>query len=78
MIHSMQFWRAFQHNRLTGKAVLLFVDVLDEPEALVRYVHWSHWTLKAWTKDLDRLGIFVRAWYVRIMFGRSLQIRTKE
>ncbi len=55
-IHSLQFWRAFQHNRLTGKSALLFVDVLAEPEALVRYVHWSHWTLKAWTENLDRLG----------------------
>jgi hypothetical protein len=55
-IHSLQFWRLFQHDRLTGKAALLFVDVLDEPEALVRYIHWSHWTLKAWTEGIDRLG----------------------
>jgi hypothetical protein len=55
-IQSLQYWRGFQHNRLTGKASLLFVDVLAEPEALVRYVHWSHWTLKAWTENLDRLG----------------------
>ena len=51
-------WRALQHEHLTGKSVLLFIDVLDEPEALVRYVHWSHWTLKAWTDNLDRLGYF--------------------
>ena len=55
-IQSLQFWPAFQHNRLTGKSALLFVDVLAEPEALVRYVHWSHWTLKAWTENLDRQG----------------------
>ncbi|MEY2489508.1 MAG: hypothetical protein QOC70_1450 [Verrucomicrobiota bacterium] len=55
-IQTLQYWRAFQHNRLTGKASLLFVDVLAEPEALVRYVHWSHWTLKAWAENLDRLG----------------------
>lgn len=51
-------WRALQHEHLTGKSALLFVDVLDEPETLVRYVHWSHWTLKSWAKDLDRLGYF--------------------
>jgi hypothetical protein len=68
-IHSLQFWRAFQHNRHTGKAALLFVDVLDEPEALVRYVHWSNWTLKAWTENLDRLG------YLRPRLVRSNHVR---
>ena len=68
-IDSLQFWRAFQHNRLTGKAVLLFVDVLEEPEALVRYVHWSHWTLKAWTENLDRQG------YLRPRLVRSNHVR---
>lgn len=68
-IHSLQFWRGFQHNRLTGKAVLLFVDVLHEPQSLVRYVHWSHWTLKAWTENLDRLG------YLRPPLVRSNRIR---
>jgi hypothetical protein len=68
-IQSLQFWRAFQHNRLTGKAALLFVDVLAEPESLVRYVHWSHWTLKAWTENLDRLG------YLRPRLVRSNRVR---
>jgi hypothetical protein len=68
-IHSLQFWRAFQHNRLTGKSALLFVDVLAEPETLVRYVHWSHWTLKAWTENLDRLG------YLRPRLVRSNHVR---
>jgi hypothetical protein len=68
-IQSFQFWRAFQHNRLTGKAALLFVDVLAEPESLVRYVHWSHWTLKAWAENLDSLG------YLRPRLVRSNRVR---
>lgn len=68
-IHSVQTWRGFQHNRLTGKAALLLVDVLAEPEALVGYVHWSHWTLKAWTENLDRHG------YLRPHLVRSNRVR---
>jgi hypothetical protein len=56
-IHSVS-WRDLQHEHLTGKSALLFVDVLDEPDALVRYVHWSHWTLRDWTDNLDRQGYF--------------------
>lgn len=67
-IHSVS-WRALQHEQLTGKSALLFVDVLDEPEALVRYVHWSHWTLKAWTENLDRQG------YLHPRLVRSNHIR---
>jgi hypothetical protein len=55
-IHSLQFWRFSQHELLTGKAALLFLNVLDEPQALARYVHWSHWTLKAWAEGVDHLG----------------------
>jgi hypothetical protein len=67
-IHSVS-WRALQHEHLTGKSALLFVDVLDEPETLVRYVHWSHWTLKAWTENLDRLG------YLHPRLVRSNRVR---
>lgn len=67
-IHSVS-WAALQHERLTGKAALLFVEVLDEPETLVRYVHWSHWTLKDWTGNLDRSG------YLQPRLVRSNRVR---
>jgi hypothetical protein len=68
-IQSLQAWRGFQHDRLTGKSALLFVDVLDEPEALARYVHWSHWKLKAWAENIDRLG------YLHPRLVRSSHVR---
>jgi hypothetical protein len=68
-IHSIEFWQSFQHGRLTGKAALLLVNVLDEPDAIVRWVHWSHWTIKDWANNMDRLGYMhpplVRSSHVR-------------
>ena len=74
-IQSFQLWRMFRHDRLMGKAALLFVNVLDDREALFRYVHWSHWTLRDWTNALDRIGYLhphlVRSPGVREIIGRS-------
>ena len=74
-IQSFQFWRMFRHDRLTGKAALLFINVLDDREALFRYVHWSYWTLKDWTNALDRIGYLhphlVRSPGVREIIGHS-------
>lgn len=53
---SLDRWRMFQHHVLSGKAALLFVNVLDDPDAITRYVHWSHWTMKEWTAKLERGG----------------------
>jgi hypothetical protein len=74
-IQSLQFWRSFRHDRLAGKATLLFINVIDEPEALVRYTHWSHWTLKDWANNLDRIGYLhpplVRTPYLREIIAAS-------
>jgi hypothetical protein len=81
-IQSLQFWRLFHHDRLTGKAALLFINVIDEPEALVRYIHWSHWTLKDWANNLDRIGYMhprlVRSPSVREIIGHSSEGDTGE
>ena len=68
-IYSLDYWRMFQHDRLSGKAALAFINVLDEPQALARHVHWSHWTLKEWTESVARLG------YLRPAPLRSRSIR---
>ena len=66
---SLESWPRFQHSRLTGKALLLLINVVDEPQALVRNVHWDTPSLKGWTNTLDRLG------YLRPAVLRSKYIR---
>jgi hypothetical protein len=66
---SLESWPRFQHSRLTGKALLLLINIVDEQQALVRYVHWDTPSLKGWTNTLDRLG------YLRPALVRSRHIR---
>lgn len=66
---SLESWPRFRHSRLTGKALLLFINIVDEPQALVRCVHWDTPSLKGWTNTLDRLG------YLRPAVLRSKYIR---
>lgn len=68
-IRSIESWEVFQHNRLTGKATLLMVRVLDQPESVSRYVHWSTWTMREWAENLDRIG------YLRPRLLRSARVR---
>jgi hypothetical protein len=68
-IKSLESWPRFQHSRLTGKALLLLINAVDEPKALVRCVHWDSPSLKGWTNALDRLG------YLRPALVRSRHIR---
>jgi hypothetical protein len=61
--------RNFQHARLSGKAGLLLINILDEPEPLARNVHQGNDPgLKAGTNFLDRLG------YLRPRLVRSNRI----
>lgn len=55
-LQSLEQWSIFQHYMLNGKAVLFFLNVLDDPKAVVQYVHGSHWAMKEWTANLDRIG----------------------
>jgi hypothetical protein len=68
-IKSLETWERFQHNRMTGKALLLLINVLDEPQALRRYVHWAGPSLKGWANTLDSMGCFrpalVRSKHIR-------------
>ena len=68
-VKSLESWPRFQHSRLTGKALLLLINIVDEPQALVRNVHWDSPSLKGWTNTLDRLG------YLRPALVRSRHIR---
>jgi hypothetical protein len=68
-IKSLDHWERFQHSRLAGKAHLLLIDVIDEPDALARYVHQGDPALKARTKFLDRMG------YLRPPLLQSNRIR---
>jgi hypothetical protein len=68
-IKSLESWERFQHSRLAGKAHLLLINVIDEPDALARYVHPTELALKAHTNFLDRLG------YLRPPLLQSNRIR---
>jgi hypothetical protein len=69
-IESLESWGRFQHGRLSGKAELLLINVVDDPEALAHNVyHGDDPALKARTNFLDRLG------YLRPRLVRSNRIR---
>lgn len=69
-IEALESWGRFQHGRLSGKAGLLLINVIDDPEALARNVyHGDDPALKARTNFLDRLG------YLRPHLVRSNRIR---
>jgi hypothetical protein len=68
-IKSLEYWERFQHSRLAGKAHLLLINVIDEPDALARYVHQGDPALKARTRFLDRIG------YLRPPLLQSNRIR---
>jgi hypothetical protein len=54
-IRILPFWRVMQHERLSGKAVLLLSNVIDEPGARRRYLHPNP-ALKEWAVTLDQIG----------------------
>jgi hypothetical protein len=68
-IRSLIYWRGFQHDRLSGKAALLLINVIDNPEALIRDVHHFNPGLRARTNFLNSLG------YLRPPLVRSNHIR---
>jgi hypothetical protein len=68
-IKSLESWPRFQHGRLSGKAELLVINLVDEPEALARHVHQGDAALRARTNFLDDLG------YLRPRLLRSKNIR---
>ena len=38
---TLRNWPSFQHDRFTAKAVLALRDIVNEPTAIARYVHWN-------------------------------------
>jgi hypothetical protein len=68
-IRSLESWGRFQHSRLSGKAGLLLINVVDEPRDLARNVHPTEPALKAHTNFLGRLG------YLRPRLVRSNRIQ---
>jgi len=68
-IRSLESWGRFQHSRLSGKAGLLLINVVDEPRDLARNVHPTEPALKAHTNFLDRRG------YLRPPLVRSNRIQ---
>lgn len=68
-IQSLQMWSRFQHERLAGKAVLSVINILDEPAALARYIHWARSGLRPWANQLDDLG------YLQPRLLRSNRVR---
>lgn len=68
-IKSLEYWERFQHGRLAGKAQLLLINIIDEPDALARHVHQGDPALKARTNFLDRMG------YLRPPLLQSNRIR---
>ena len=68
-IKSLESWERFEHNSLSGKAAVLLVNVLDEPDFLARHVHQGDPALKARINFLDSQG------YLRPPLLRSNRIR---
>jgi hypothetical protein len=68
-VESLESWGRFQHGRLSGKAGLLLINVVDEPADLAANVHPTEPALKAYTNFLDRLG------YLRPPLVRSNRVR---
>jgi hypothetical protein len=54
-IRVLRFWPILQHERLSGKAVLFLINVLDEPGARRRYLHPNP-AVKDWALALNQLG----------------------
>ena len=70
-INGMQSWERFQHYRLTGKALVSLINIVDEPESLARHVHSILPPLRARVNTLARLG-YLRPGLVRSTgFARS-------
>jgi hypothetical protein len=68
-IKSLEHWERFQRMRLAGKAQLLLINIIEEPDALARYVHQGDPALKARTRFLDSMG------YLRPPLLQSKRIR---
>ena len=68
-IKSLESWPRFQHGRLSGKADLLVINLVDEPDALARHVYLGDTALKAHANFLNDLG------YLRPRLLRSKSIR---
>jgi hypothetical protein len=54
-IRVLDFWPALQHERLSSKAVLFLINILDEPDAHQRYL-FPHPAVKEWAVALNKLG----------------------
>ena len=68
-IASLHIWPRFQHDRLTGKAVLALRDLLKEPRAISRFVHHDAARARALADTLDQMD------YLRPQRLRSAHIR---
>lgn len=75
-IKSLEIWERIQHHRLSGKAALLLVNVLDEPDILARHVRQKDPLLKARINLLDRLD-YLRPRLMRSNFIREIAYQTK-
>src|ERR1700736_2002499 len=74
-ISSLDNWKRFQHGRLSGKAALLLINVVDDPRILSDYVHGGDPALKTRVNFLDQGGFLrpglVRSSHIRHMAYRS-------
>ena len=55
-IGALRVWPIFQHDRLTGKAVLAFRHLINEPRAIARYVHHDVERVRGLADALDGIG----------------------
>ena len=66
---ALRIWPMFQHDRLTGKAVLALRNLVDEPRAIARYVHHDAARARELADALDQVS------YLRPQPLRSAHIR---
>ena len=68
---SLRAWSETKRQRLVSKALILLIDVADEPELWARYVHDNVAPLKARVNLLDHLG-YLRPGLVHSRFIRDI------
>jgi hypothetical protein len=74
-ISSVGKWKRFQHERLSGKAALLLINVVDDSRLLSGYVHGGDPALKTRVNFLDQSG-FLRPGLVRSRLVRDMAYRS--
>lgn len=81
-VYCMRVWGLFQHDRFTAKAVLALRDIVDEPMAISRFVHFNAANAREWADVLEQVGYLrparLRSSHLREIAGRTNGVNVGE